>query len=54
MAFPDLGLWYIVATRLHPVLDALNGEILGNEQHVQDDGITRSMRSADQLKLGRV
>jgi hypothetical protein len=47
----DLGLRHVMAAAGHPVLDALDGQILGHQQHVQDDGVTRGAGGEDEVEL---
>jgi hypothetical protein len=51
---PDFGLRYIVAARLNTVSDAFYGEIFGDKQDVQYDGVALGVGSPDQIEFRRV
>jgi hypothetical protein len=52
MSLADLVLGYILAAGPHPVLDALHGEVLGNQEDVYDDGVVGGTCRMDEIQLG--
>src|SRR6185437_4881960 len=54
VARPGLLLGYVVSTRAYPMTDPLHGQLLGNEQYVQNNRVARGVRGVDQVQLGGV